>query len=116
MHELSLMRNVVRTVLMAAEKNSSNKVEAVTLLVGESRAFEENWAQMYFDMFAKDTLADGAKVNLEQVPITGNCINCGEVYRIDLHNKKCCCPKCGTSEYNLITGREMIVKSIEICQ
>lgn len=31
MHELSLMRNVVRTVLMAAEKNSTDKVKSYTL-------------------------------------------------------------------------------------
>ena len=116
MHELSLMRNVVRTVLMAGEKSKAKSIKSVTLLVGESRAFEEKWAQMYFDMFSNDSIAENAKVHLEQVPITGSCLNCGEIYRIDLHNKECCCPKCGEKEYNVITGREMIVKNIEISQ
>lgn len=116
MHELSLMRNVVRTVLMAGEKSNTPSIRSVTLLVGESRAFEEKWAQMYFDMLSKDTIADGAKVVLETVPITGSCLKCGEIFRIDMHDKECCCPKCVGRDYKIITGREMIVKNIEISQ
>lgn len=114
MHELSLMRNVVKTVLMAAEGNHSSSIRSVTLLVGESRAFEEKWAQIYFDMLSENTIAEGARVVLETVPITGACLDCGEIYRIDLKDKQCCCPKCGGKEYKVITGREMIVKNIEI--
>ena len=114
MHELSLMRQVVRTVLMAAESQKADSVRTVSLLVGESRTFQEHWAQMYFDMFSENTIAAGAKVKLTQVPATGSCLECGELYRIDLHDKACCCPKCGGTDFKLITGREMIVKNIEI--
>lgn len=87
MHELSIMKRIVETVLSVQEQNQEGKITGLTLLVGEGRNFVQEWVQSYFDMLSKDTPVEGAKVSLEQVPVTAKCLGCGEIYKISLHDK-----------------------------
>ena len=71
MHELSVMKRIVETVLSVQQQEPLGKITALTLLVGEGRNFVQEWVQNYFDMLAKDSPVEGAKVKLENVPMTG---------------------------------------------
>ena len=115
MHELSVMKRIVETVLSVQQQEPLGKITALTLLVGEGRNFVQEWVQNYFDMLAKDSPVEGAKVKLENVPMTGKCLNCGEIYRISVHGKSdICCPKCDGEKYELCTGYEIILKNVEL--
>lgn len=114
MHELSIMKRIVETVLSVQEQNQEGKITGLTLLVGEGRNFVQEWVQSYFDMLAKGTPVEGAKVTLEQVPVTAKCVDCGEIYKISLHEKpEICCPKCRSEKYKVCTGYEIMLKHVE---
>ena len=117
MHELSIMKRIVETVLSVQEQNQEGKITGLTLLVGEGRNFVQEWVQNYFDMLSKDTLVEGAKVTLETVPVTVKCMDCDEIYPLSLHQKsEICCGKCGSEKYEVCTGYEIILKNVEIAE
>jgi len=53
MHELPVMREVLRLVLKHAHKHRVEEVFAVQMRVGEMSDLEEEWMQRYFDHLAK---------------------------------------------------------------
>ncbi len=114
MHELSIMGNILDIVLEHAGKNGAKKVKAVNLMIGDLSDIIPEWAQMYFDMLSKETIADGAKLEIEKVPLSISCRDCGNVHTYKDKNWSFSCPKCQSANIELKTGREMTVTSIEI--
>ena len=113
MHELSVMKHIVGTVVSVCEKQQNYHVKDITLLVGEGRNFIEKWVQSYYDMLTEESEIYGAKVNIETVPITVRCNSCGEIYPASLHNTdSIACTNCGSENYTMLTGYELILKII----
>lgn len=108
------MGSILNIVLEHAEKHGARKVKAVNLMIGDLSDIIPEWAQMYFDMLTKETIADGAKLEIERVPLTVECRDCGEVRTYTDKNWSFTCQKCQSSNLELKSGREMTVTSIEI--
>ena len=115
MHELAVTRNIVEVVVRNAAEQGARRVVRVRLIVGKMRNFEQKWVQNYFDRFAKDTIAEGAQLDIEYVPIVFYCNACGETFPLEpgigLRMK---CPGCGGDDYNMITGGELMIKEMEV--
>ncbi len=64
--------------------------------------------QKYFDHVGKGTLAEGAKLVIEKVPVTLRCSSCHHVFKVKLSNadESFPCPKCKGIEATLESGRE----------
>lgn len=115
MHELGVMKHVVKGVLDAATSVNAEEIKSVTLMIGELRNFHQSWVQQYYDMLTKDSTIAGAKIIVETVPATAHCMECDDIFRIDVHShKEVCCPSCNSESYELCTGNEIILKNIEL--
>ena len=114
MHELSIMGNILDIVLQHAEKNNARKVMKVNLKIGILSDVIPEWAQKYFEMLSKDTIADNAELIIEKVPARIKCNNCGFEYEFTKENWQFSCTRCDSSDIELLSGREMTVTSIEI--
>ncbi|MDH7480584.1 MAG: hydrogenase maturation nickel metallochaperone HypA [Armatimonadota bacterium] len=112
MHELGITQNVLSIVLKEATKAGASRVTKVSLKVGEWSTVEPDCLKFYFGILAKGTLAEGAEVAVEQVPVAYACENCGHEY-IPLVSAFAC-PRCSSNKGKLITGRELFVDSIEV--
>ena len=77
MHELGVTRSIVDVVLRNACSQQAKQVLSVSLVIGEMRNLEEEWVQRYFDRCAKGTLAEGAKIKIQKVPMAFYCNDCG---------------------------------------
>jgi len=62
-------------------------------------------------MVSQDTVAFGAKIEIETVGIVARCDNCDISF--DVEDKVFLCPKCGEPAIELLSGRELSVMSIE---
>ena len=115
MHELAVTRNIVDVVVRNAQAQGATRVVRVRLIVGKMRNFERNWAQNYFDRFAKDTVAEGAQLEIDYVPIVFYCNACGATFQIQMGTgQRMHCTECGSDDYNMITGGELLIKEMEI--
>ena len=114
MHELSITQDVVKIVLDHAEKNGVRKVLSVNIKAGELRDVVEEWMQRFFDYLSKGTIAEGAKLKIERVPVIFRC-RCGETFPVNIKERRdIACPQCKGGDVALISGREFEIVGIEV--
>ena len=111
MHELSVTQGLLEIVLDEASKHSISKVRLVKLRIGELSGIEPSSLTFCFELLTKDTLAEGADLEIEVVPIKRKCPNCLKVFETD--HFSFVCPACSSVNTELITGRELYVEHIE---
>ena len=114
MHELSITQDVFNIVLKHAEANRARKVVRVNLRIGELRDIVDEWMQRMFDLLSRKTIAEGAKLVIERIPVTFRC-ECGETFEVNIRetiSKQC--PRCKGENTTLSTGREFDIVAIEV--
>ena len=114
MHELSIMSNILQIILEYAEKNNAKKINIVNLKIGALSDVVPEWAQTYFDMLTKDTIADNAKLVIERVQVKIQCHDCGHTFQVLKPEDGFICQNCQSSDIEIIEGRELQVTSIDI--
>ena len=110
MHELAITEGILKTVLPAAERGGAKKILEIRLRIGELADVIPDCVQAYLDVIAEGTIAEGARVTAETVPSTAHCRSCGFTGHIDHRLAKC--PDCGSTDFELLSGREFSVESI----
>ena len=115
MHELPVIESLFNVYMRHAQTNNASKIISVTLKIGEASDLQDEWIQRYFDYLAKGTMADGAKLIIERVPLMVRCKECSEEFHVDLRqSQQVLCPKCNETKFELVSGREYSVDSMEI--
>jgi hydrogenase nickel incorporation protein HypA/HybF len=115
MHELPVIESILKVALSHAAKNTVKKVAAIHLEVGELSDLEDEWMQRYFDHLSKDSIAEGAVLKIERIPVVMKCEDCDDSFKVDIKNvKDIVCPQCEGKNNKLISGREYFVKSMEV--
>jgi len=113
MHELGLTQSILDIAVEHAVKNGAAKISQVNVKAGKMTAIVEDSMQFFFEYLAGDTIAAGAQLVIEHVPIVIRCLQCGkesEVEQLDIYT----CPHCGEHAVELVSGREFFVDSIEV--
>lgn len=112
MHELSLMEGVLGIVLEAQQANAFQRVSRVVLEVGElSGALPEALA-FCFEAVMKGSPAEGADLDLVQVPGQAWCGACGRDFH--LQSRIGLCPDCGSPPARITGGLDLLVKALEV--
>jgi hydrogenase nickel incorporation protein HypA/HybF len=114
MHELGIMKNVLEVVLEYSEINNVKKVQAINLEVGALSEIIPTYAQMFFELIAKDTIAEHAQINIEQIPAKIRCRACGAEAEMDINHLLYACEKCQSKAIQLISGREFRIASMAV--
>lgn len=115
MHELAVTKSILKLVLNQVELHDGKEVVKIHLVIGEMRNLEEEWLQRYFDYIAKGTPAAGAVIQVTKKPVRFACKACGNTFGANLHaDQKLVCSHCGSFEYDLASGRELLVEQVEI--
>jgi hydrogenase nickel incorporation protein HypA/HybF len=109
MHELSLSSAILGTVVKHA---AGRRVTQVDVRVGWLRQVVPETLEFYFGFVTRDTVCEGARLELEVVPARLACAACAEQWELDLPVFRC--PACGGSDVTVIQGNEFEVESIEI--
>ncbi len=110
MHEMAITESILSIVLAEAEKRDATRVKTVKIEVGELTNIVGDCVQFYFELMSKDTLASGAEVEIEEVPLQARCPSCGSVKKIENLDFLC---ECG-GVMKIIAGKELAISAIEI--
>jgi hydrogenase nickel incorporation protein HypA/HybF len=115
MHELAVTKSILKLVLEQAAQNGGKEVLKIYLLIGEMRNLEEDWIQRYFDYISDGTIAEKAVIKVNKVPVMFQCKICGCQFTADYReDKKILCSHCNSFEYDLLSGRELIIEKMEL--
>ncbi len=115
MHELPVIQSLFDLCVRHANANNAKGIISVTLQIGEASDLQEEWIQRYFDYLSKGTMAEGASLIIERVPLVVRCRECSEEFHVDLRkSKRVLCPECGGTKFEYVSGREYQVDRMEI--
>lgn len=112
MHELTITQNILKIVLDAVKGQKARRVKAVRLLVGPFSGVIPECVQMYWDVLAKGTCAEGAKIESREAPMRVHCRDCGKDGEIT--HRRIACHYCGSVHLQRLSGRECTVESLEV--
>jgi hydrogenase nickel incorporation protein HypA/HybF len=112
MHEMSLAEGVLDIIKDAAHQQGFNRVTAVWLEIGQLSNVEAESMAFCFDVVIRDSIAEGARLEIIATPGQGWCLQCAET--IPLKEIYGDCPKCGGYQVQVTGGTEMRVKELEV--
>jgi hydrogenase nickel incorporation protein HypA/HybF len=112
MHELSVTETLLEIALRHARKASAQRISRLNIVIGELSSIVDESVQFYWDIVARDTIAEGAELHFERVDGVLRCLACGK--RFSLHEKDFACPSCGANRVAAVGGDDFRLDSIEI--
>lgn len=112
MHELSVTESILEISLRHAEAAKARRVLSLNLVIGQLASIVDDSVQFYWDIIAKDTIAEGARLNFERIPAELECLDCGARYSLD--GREMACPSCQGIRVKIASGKEFYLSSIEV--
>jgi hydrogenase nickel incorporation protein HypA/HybF len=115
MHELAVTKSILKVALDHTAQHGGKQVLSIHLRIGEMRNLEQDWIQRYFDYISQGTPAEKAVIKVAKVPVEFRCQACERAFTANFHaEQKILCAHCGSFEYDLVSGRELVVEKVEI--
>jgi len=112
MHEMSLCEGVLQVLQTEAKKQGFNKVKAVWLEIGDLSSVEPEAMLFSFDVVTRNSLADGATLNIINVPGQAWCMQCAKNVAVKQRFDEC--PECAGYQLQVTAGDEMKIKELEV--
>ena len=109
MHELSVASAVLNTAVKHAGGRS---VTVVSLRVGSFRQVVPESLRFYFEIVARDTLCEHARLELTEIDLRLHCVQCGREWEPLVPSFRC--PDCASAEVSVLAGEELEVDYIEV--
>jgi hydrogenase nickel incorporation protein HypA/HybF len=112
MHEMSLAEHVLQIIEEAAHHQSFVRVKTVWLEIGQLACVEQESLRFCFDVVARDSVAQQARVEIIEMPGLGWCKLCArEVPMVALYDA---CSQCGSFDLEVLSGDTLRVKELEV--
>ena len=77
MHELAITEGILEAAVPEAVRQGAEKVLEIRLKIGELSGVVPECVYEYFEMISKGTIAEGARIVVEYIPISISCGDCG---------------------------------------
>lgn len=112
MHELSIAVELVRVAEEAARAESATRILALGVRLGERSGVVRDALEFAFESAVLGTLAEGATLEIEEVPARLSCLVCGRPTP-PARPLTMRCSVCGELASELSSGREMDLVRID---
>jgi hydrogenase nickel incorporation protein HypA/HybF len=108
MHELAVAEGVLEAVERAAR---GARVARVVLRIGRLTCVEPEAIRLCFDVCARGTQAEGAALEIVDVPARAACRTCRAEFEVDPRIPLC---MCGSADLDLRSGEELVLAALEV--
>ncbi|WP_439396845.1 hydrogenase maturation nickel metallochaperone HypA [Bradyrhizobium sp. PMVTL-01] len=112
MHEMAICLGIIQIVEEKVRERSSSRVRSVCLEMGVLSHAAPEAIRFCFAVAATRTVAEGAALNIVELPGVAWCMSCSKSVEISRRGE--CCPCCGSYQLQVIAGEQMRVKELEI--
>jgi hydrogenase nickel incorporation protein HypA/HybF len=109
LHELAIADSVVQ---IASRHADGRQVTKVYLKVGHLRQVVPSALTFSFELVAQGTPVEGAELEMEEIPVTGKCRECGVEGRQESFPLQC--TACESFDLQVLEGEELYVESLEL--
>jgi len=112
MHEVGIMEHTLAIALRRAADEGADRIRRLTMRIGPLSGVVPEALEFAFDVLARGTIAEGAELQVERVPIICYCPTCRrEIAPADLF---CECPQCQRVKAEVHQGRELGLATLEV--
>lgn len=113
MHEMGIAMQVIDIATASIPVHlKGRKVKTVNLKIGKLSSVVPESLRFCFDIVSKDSQVEGAKLYIEEIPVTASCNDCGSKWTIE--GPVFSCPVCRGGDTRLTSGQELDIVSIEL--
>ena len=112
MHELTITESLLEIALRHARQAGANQITDLYLVIGQLSSVVDDSVQFYWDIIAKDTLAEGANLHFKRIPTEIICLDCNHQYK-PVENQMAC-PHCESISIKIISGEEFFLEAINV--
>ncbi len=111
MHEIGALEKAVNLVEEIAIENHIEKVQSVTLEIGELSGYLPVFFEEYYPIVTEERpIMKDSQLIMNIIPGEALCVDCHTLYNVMKHEGKC--PKCQSREKKILGGEQFLVKNI----
>ena len=112
MHEINIIRQVLKTVEEFAKENDIHEISEIVLDIGELSLIIPEYIDDIYPVVAKGTMFENTKLIMNNIPGLAQCKECEEIFNVIEYNGYC--PNCGSFEKTVLTGKDFNIREIHI--
>ena len=112
MHEMSLCEGILQVLEDHAKTQAFTSVKTVWLEIGALSGVELDAMRFSFGAVMRDSLADGARLEIIEIPGEAWCLKCAQTVEVGQRFDQC--PECGSYQLQVVAGDEMRIKELEV--
>lgn len=112
MHEMSICQSLITLIEEQAQAHGAKKVTNVRLEIGRFAGVEPQALQFGFDVVTDRTVAQGAGLEIVDLPGRAWCFDCAKT--VDIFDRLDDCPNCGSARLHITGGNELRIKDLEV--
>jgi hydrogenase nickel incorporation protein HypA/HybF len=109
---MSICEGILQVLETEAGKQGFKKVKTVWLEIGDLSSIEPEALLFGFDVVTRDSLADGARLEIINIPGRAWCMQCAK--NVSVKARFDPCPECGGYQMQPTGGEEMRIKELEV--
>lgn len=113
MHELSIAMSMIEMATDELKKYDARKVNTLYLKLGALSGVVSDALLFSWEIACQGTPLDGARLEIEEVPVVVYCANCRAEKTLSAVNSFFC-PVCSTPAGEILQGKELEVTALEI--
>ena len=106
------MQEILKVIEEQVRINKVNQVHRVSLKVGKMMAVVPSSLNFCFEILSKGTMLEGAKLEIEEVPVKCKCKECGGEFIVE--SFIFACPDCKNTNLEQLSGNEFMVHNMEV--
>lgn len=121
MHEFAFAYNIFQVAEKTAKQYNAKRITKVFLEIGELTLIVPHLLKESFKMATKDSIAEGAELDITITPGKIKCRDCGKESNVTLTEEAQLtglqlfqCQHCGSKNTEVIDGKKATVKNIKI--
>jgi hydrogenase nickel incorporation protein HypA/HybF len=113
MHEMGIATEILRIAVESIPPEmAGSRVVRVHLKVGRLAAVVPESLRFCFEVAAKETAAEGAELDIQEMAVVARCDGCDHQWEIE--KAVFSCPRCGSGSIEMLSGRELDIDAIEL--
>jgi len=122
MHEFSMAQQIFSIVMRVAKENNVKKILEINIEVGQLTFLNPDQLKFALKVLSEDTIAQDAKIRIEIIQPEIRCNSCKYTGKISYDGPESHtiypiiflkCPKCGSTDVEIIRGKECNIKNIK---
>lgn len=112
MHELSIAMGIIKIAEKETQKANKTKVLSIDLEIGALAGVELESLHYVWETAVKNTVLENAELNIDYKQAKAKCLECLKEFEMEKTYDSC--PNCNSFFKEIIQGKELRIKSLEV--